>query len=222
MPRPALFGNPLSPHVRALVFALTEKDITCTTSPREQHANLAKMAALNVADRRLIGEPGLKLGDDLVHGSETCLRFVEDAFPAMSLQPSSPADRARMNRTLEVYYKEAIITMGWRVAAPYVEALALSTFKQPMRDEHMADAKDTREALVSLLGDRPFFGGAQLCLADVAVSSMIEHLSALREYDEIVPVESPLRPWFKRVSSRSAFDLTKQNGGAITGLFHSA
>lgn len=222
MARPTLYGNPLSPHVRALVLALTEKDITCTTSPREQHQVLSRLAPLTVAGRRQIGEPGLQLGDDLVHGSETCLRFVEDAFPSVSLQPAGAADRARMNRTLEVYYKEAVVTLGWQIAAPYVEALALSTFKVPLGDEQLMEAKDTASTIEGLLGGHAFFGGDKLCLADVAVGALIEHLVTLREYDEIVSTGSALRGWYQRLSTRPAFDLTKQTGGAIPGLFHAA
>jgi hypothetical protein len=42
------------------------------------------------------------------------------------------------------------------------------------------------------------------------------------EYGSVVRAESPLRAWFKRMSSRSAFDLTRQGGGSIVSLFLAA
>ena len=137
----------------------------------------------------------------------------------MPLVPGDEAARASMNRVLELYYGEAVITLGRQVAAPYVVAIVAGEDAWPMAEAHRAAGLKTVSSLERELRGEAFFGGGTLSLADIAVSALFEPLSALPEYDGLVGRDSPLRAWFKRMSSRSAFDLTRQSGGSIASLY---
>jgi glutathione S-transferase len=91
-----------------------------------------------------------------------------------------------------------------------------------MPQEHHEAALRTVSSLEQELGSGAFFGGETLSLADIAVSALYEPLTEVPEYRDLVRLDSPLRPWFKRVASRSAFELTKQSGGSIASLFLAA
>lgn len=200
MQRPVISGNPLSPHVRALVFALAEKDLPCTVQGPGN------------------AQPVLHWGGHRVEGGLACLRHVNQTLPHPALEPADGAARDTMNRALDLYYGEAVVTLGSRVAAPYLVAVAMGTYLYSMRESDVEAALHTVGKLEELLGKSLFFGGDALSLADVAISSLYEPLSAVPEFGALVTIDSPLRGWFKRVSSRSAFDLTRQTGGSITSL----
>lgn len=123
-----------------------------------------------------------------------------------------------MDRALEVYYEEATVTLGWRVAAPWVHAIATSTPVAKMAAAHVGEARRTVGTLEGFLSADPYFAGDGLSLADVAISSLFEHLSTFDDYQRLVPLGSSLREWFSRVSARAAFESTRQRGGAIPGL----
>lgn len=200
MPRPLITGNPLSPHVRAVALALAEKDVTF------------------LIDGPGHAQPTLHWGDARVEGSLECLRYVEQRVPRMPLEPVDEAGRAAMNRVLERYYGEAVTTLGRQIAAPYVLGIIVGAMAWPVPQEHLAAARRTVSWLERELGSGPFFGGKTLSLADVAVASLYEPLSQIPECGDVVGVESPLRAWFERLASRSAFALTRQSGGAIVSL----
>jgi glutathione S-transferase len=222
MKMPTIYGDPLSPHIRALVFAFAEKDVVCSVEPPHLGASLAEVFPLEIEQRRPVKEPRLLWNSHHIRGGEACLRFVEEHFESVPLVPSDGEARTRMDQALKLYYDEAVHTLGWEVAAPYVLALATSTMLDSMPADSVERARATVAKLEYLLGQEDFFGGNTLSLADVAISGLFEHLAAFREYALLVADGSTLRAWYKRISRRSAFDLTKQTGGQIPGLFYAA
>jgi glutathione S-transferase len=204
MARPIITGNPLSPHVRALALALAEKDVTFSIQG-PGHA-----------------QPSIQWGDSRSEGALNCLLHIEQSAPRLPLVPTDAAGRASMERVLELYYREAVVTLGRQVAAPYVLAIVVGEVAWPIPEAHHAAALRTVSALEHELGSGRFFGGETLSLADIAVSALYEPLSQMPEHGSVVRPESPLRPWFERMSSRGAFEVTRQDGGSIVSLYLAA
>lgn len=204
MARPIIIGNPLSPHVRALTFALAEKDVTFSI------------------DGPLLAQPRMQWGESQVEGALACLRHVDQAVQRIPLEPAEDARRASMYRALDLYYREAVLTLGRHVAGPYILAIVIGAHAWPMPEEHYVAGLRTVASLENELGNGPFFGGNALSMADVAISALFEPLSEVPEYGELVRLDSPLRPWFERMTKRSAFEVTKQTGGSVASLYLAA
>lgn len=222
MKQPIVIGDSASPHVRALVFALAEKDIVCKVEPTSSGEGLAMLSSWKDAAGAGSDGPHLVWNHHQIGGREECLRFVDQMTDRNPLTPKAEADRQRVDATLSLYYREAILTLGWQVAAPYMFAIVTGTVLAPMTPEQSAEAIQTVGKFEALLGPHAFFGGEALSLADIALSALFEHLATFREYSTLVPPGSKLRDWYQRVSTRSAFDLTRQTGGSIPGLFQAA
>lgn len=222
MKKPTVIGNRVSPHVRALVFALAEKDIVCKLECSFAKDDPAQYFVTSDSDQGASTDPQLLWNHHHLVGQEECLRFVDTMTDRNPLVPTNNADRERVEEVLDLYYREAVFTLGRNVAAPYLSAIVTGTQVQPLLTERMNDGRETVIKLERHLGSASFFGGQMLSLADIALSSLFEHLCTFREYQALVPSGSSLRSWYQRVSTRSAFDLTRQEGGSIPGLFQAA
>ncbi|WP_273452692.1 glutathione S-transferase C-terminal domain-containing protein [Nevskia ramosa] len=222
MKQPTVIGDQVSPHVRALVFALAEKDIVCKIESPSSSEALARFSNTPESGQASLAEPRLLWNDHQIIGREECLRFVDEMTERNPLTPKDDADHRRVEAALALYYREAVLTLGWQVAAPYMLAIVTGTPLGPILPEPSEEARETVGKLEGMLGSSAFFGGERLSLADIALSALFEHLSTFREYQTLVPSGSSLRGWYQRVSTRSAFDLTRQAGGSIPGLFQAA
>lgn len=204
MARPIVIGNPLSPHVRALTLALAEKDVTFSIEGPQ------------------LAQPKMQWGESTVDGALACLRHIDQKVARVPLEPRDDAGRASMNRALDLYYREAVLTLGRQVAGPYILAMVIGHHAWPMPEEHVAEGLRTVASLESELGPGRFFGGDALSMADIAIGALFEPLSEVPEYGDLVRPDSPLRPWFKRMASRTAFELTRQSGGSVASLYLAA
>lgn len=222
MKQPTVIGDQVSPHVRALVFALAEKDIVCKIESPSSSEALARFSGAPESGHASLAEPRLLWNHHQIVGREACLRFVDEMTDRNPLMPKADADRQRVEAALALYYREAVLTLGWQVAAPYLLAIVTGTELVPILPEPSEQARETVDKLEKLLGLAAFFGGERLSLADIALSALFEHFSTFREYQALVSSGSSLRGWYQRVSMRSAFDLTRQTGGSIPGLFQAA
>jgi glutathione S-transferase len=217
MSRPIVFGQPSYPHVRSILFALTEKDVAY----RVQASEAVPLLDAYASAISNLGEPLIELGGRIIRGTETILRFVEDTFSGPQLQPSDAIERARMNRALELNYREAVITLGSRIAGRYLAGL-VNEWLDPTPSEVLANARRTVGELEEILKDGPFFAGAVFSLADIALSSLLDTIMETPDGDLIAASDSNLRRWWSRVSAREAFQLTRPKGCALFGFLHAA
>jgi glutathione S-transferase len=215
MSRPTVYGNSAHLHVRALLFALEEKEVVFRLQPRDTRPLLGD------APDSGFGEPVLEVGGHFVQGPETTLRFVADAFVGPALQPADAHDRARMNRALELNYREAAVSLGYRIGGRYLAAMVTSGwFDSKSSEELLADARKTVVEFERILKDDPFLAGAEPSLADIAIASLFDTVMATPDGDLVLPHGTKLRLWWERVSARPAFQTTRPKGGALFGVLH--
>lgn len=222
MARPVIFGDASHPHVRSITFALAEKDIIYTLVPREQAPLLTTGGEQRIPLHCNLGEPALEYRGTIVSGADTVLRFVDDAFAGPRLQPADPLGRARMNRVMELYFREAVHTMGRQVAYRYVVAFLSGEYAPDLSERSLVQAQNTVAEFERLLAEGPFFAGVDFSLADIAIGSLFEKLSELADFRTIVARESALDAWWQRVSSRSVLKVTQEALAPVFGLMHAA
>jgi glutathione S-transferase len=219
MSRPILYGQPAHLHVRSVLFALAEKDVVYRVQPRDELPLLGDRSS----PQARFGEPVLDVGGHLVQGVETTLRFVADAFAGPSLQPSDAYERARMNRALELIYREAVTTLGSQIAGRYIAALVSTDWLDPKPSEDvLADARKTIAEFETIMRDDPFLAGPAFSLADIALAALLDNIMETPDRDLVVPADSKLGLWWERVSARRAFQATRPRGGALFGFMYPA
>src|SRR5439155_6258902 len=64
---------------------------------------------------QLPGETVIEHSGFLVRGGEWILRYVDEALPGARLPPEAPRQRARMNRALEIFFREAVPVLGGEI-----------------------------------------------------------------------------------------------------------
>ena len=219
MSRPIVYGEPAHLHVRSVLIALTEKDVPYRLQSRKELALLGEHAPRDVG----FGEPALETGGHLVQGAETTLRFVADGFAGPALQPTDARDRARMNRALELNYREAAVSLGSRIAGRYLAALVTdSWFDSKSSEDLLADARKTVAKFEGILKNDSFLAGPELSLADIALASLLDSIMGTPDGELVLPANTKLHLWWERVSARKALQATRPKGGALFGFMYPA
>ncbi|MCJ0972475.1 glutathione S-transferase family protein [Pseudomonas sp. PS1] len=181
-----LYGAPLSPFVRKVRLCLQEKgldyqlEVVMPFTPPEWYLQLNPLGRI----------PAFKDGDLTLADSSVICQYLEEAYPDTAhLYGSDPAQRAKV-RWLEKYadYELAPLTTFTvfrnRILKPSSGHPCNEDAVQAALTEKLPPHFDYLEAQ---LGDRPYFLGDQLSLADLAVASQLlnmehggEHLDATR------------------------------------------
>ena len=215
MSRAVVFGQASHLHVHSLLFALAEKGVAYRLQPGDP----VLLTTAEEGGRAAIKEPALEVGGRLVRGAEPTLRFVEDGFLGPSLQPEDPFERAQMNRSLEIHYREAAITLGSRIVNRYLSAMVLGEWVDPTPAESvLRDARRTVASFEEILGAGPFLAGTQFSLADIAVACLFDNIMELPEGSLVAPDGTPMREWWNRIRERKAFLATRPKNGPLFGL----
>ena len=158
--------------------------------------------------------PVLEVGPGKVlYESTVICEYLEDAFPAPALLPRDPWERARV-RLLEdvtdqyVYpaMREYRATL-FEYAPPFLVPKDAASIDRAKVDAALAKVRDHLDRLERELEGRPWFGGADFSLADVAlaapITSTMELLGVLP--DEAYP---RLAAWATRIKARGSYAAT--------------
>src|SRR5262249_8956097 len=107
-----VFGFPHSSFVHIVRMVLTHKEVPYTFHDLEPDMGSAKHLALHPFDR----VPILQHGDFALYETSAIVAYLEELFPAPSLQPDTPQARARMNQWISAvnsyYYPYMIYHVG--------------------------------------------------------------------------------------------------------------
>ena len=107
-----LFGFPHSSFVHIAQLVLAHKDVPYTFHDLEPDMGSPKHLALHPFDR----VPILQHGDFVLYETSAIVAYLEELFPAPSLQPDTPQGRARMHQWISAvnsyYYPYMIYHVG--------------------------------------------------------------------------------------------------------------
>ena len=203
-----LYGHPLSPSTRAILFTLAEKDRTADLVPIDLFANEQKTAA-HVARQPFGLIPVLDDDGFVLYESRAILRYVDARVPGPRLTPAAPRDAARMDQWMSV---------DQSYVAPFTRALAIERLVKK-HEGHAPDAAAERaaeDALASALAvidralaeGRPYLAGRRV---DARGRVALPYVAALPLVSaEHVLADAPnVRAW-----SASAWAHGRRGGGS--------
>jgi glutathione S-transferase len=198
---------PGSPYGRAVLIALEEKGARYRLSPIAPGAirhpdHLARHPFGRV--------PVLEDGDFRLYETQAILRYIDRILPQPALTPSSPRDAGLMDQLMNVndwylFNGVANVVAFQRIVGPRV--MGLSPNEEAIRAA-MPKAHIVFDELAHALGDKPFFAGDALTLADVLLAPQIDYMSQTPEWAPLTEKNTRLADWIDRMNSRPSMAAT--------------
>ena len=194
-----IHGVPGSPYVRMPLLACEEKGVAWRLAPMgmgDAHTpeHLARQPFARI--------PAMEHGDFKLYEAQAMIRYIDQVFDGPSLTPADPKAQARMNQVMGIidWYVMPSISSGLvfnRVIKPM--------FGMPVDEDAVAAALPMAhtciKALEDILGDKPYFAGDAVSLADIATVAHLDFLPLTSEGSEML-AGSPLQAWLDRMTSR--------------------
>jgi len=201
-----VWGVPGSPYVRSALLGLEEKGARWRLAPlgladSKSPAHLARMPFGRM--------PVLDHGDFRLYEAQAIHRYLDRIIPTPPMTPADPRAAARMDQVMNVtdWYVFPDVSAGvvfGRVVAP---RLGLPT------DEARITASLPRAAtclaeLARLLGDKPYFAGETVSLADLHLAPQAAFLNDCEEGRELLAPHPTLSAWISRMEARPSMAAT--------------
>ena len=140
--------------------------------------------------------PTLLHGDLVLYETAAINRYVDEISPGPSLQPSVPAERARMNQIISMLDNYCYRPKVWDV---YVQRVVVPTSGGVADEACIAAALPGLRSLLEQLehwrGDRDYLVGEELTLADLHLYPMLSYFIKSREGVRMVGSLPNLQQW---------------------------
>ncbi len=203
-----LYGLPRSVYTRIARLTLEEKAVPYQLKEVEIFGPDGVPAAH--AKRHPFGKiPVLSHGELSIYETAAICRYVDEAFPGPSLQPSTPSGRARMAQVIGLLDSYAYRPMVWGVFAEGIRvATTGATSNEALVAKSLKTSRTALEALTALVGDSPFLAGAELSLADLHAYPIIRYLSLAPEGKAAIDEHRTVSKWLSRLSTRASVQRT--------------
>ncbi len=123
-------------------------------------------------------------------------RYVDEAFPGPTLQPTQPKLRARMNQVISVLDSYAYRTLVWDIFVERVRAPQQGRQTDEQRvHAALPVAGKCLDALQDIKGDGPCLCGAELSLADLHAAPMFAYFVLAPEGTALMAAHADLHGW---------------------------
>jgi glutathione S-transferase len=201
-------GVPGSPFVRAATLGLIEKGAAW----RLQAMAPGESKSQGYLQRHPFGRvPLLEHGDFWLYETQAILRYLDALIPEPPLTPREPRAIARMNQVIGIndwyfFPKVAAVIVFNRIVgsvllgrAPDEAAVVAAT----------PDARICVSELARLLGDRPYFAGDMLTIADLMLAAQLDFFAATPE-GRLLLDGTVLVPWLARMNARASMQQTQR------------
>lgn len=202
-----VYGIPGSPFLRSVEIALKEKEVPYhlhVMSPAEmkspEHLKLHPFGRIPIFDH-----DGFR-----VYETQAIIRYLDEIYLHPPLTPGNPKDRTRMNQVIGIiewyFFPKAAAPIAFnRIIGPRLLGL-------PSNEEAIAEAMPMARTafaeLDRLLGDKPYFTGETISVADIMLGAQLDLLSTTPEGTELIG-GTRLVPWLERMRSRPSFLATQ-------------
>lgn len=202
-----VYGIPGSPFLRSVEIALKEKEVPYhlhVMSPAEmkspEHLKLHPFGRIPIFDH-----DGFR-----VYETQAIIRYLDEIYLHPPLTPGNPKDRTRMNQVIGIiewyFFPKAAAPIAFnRIIGPRL--LGLPSNEDAIA-EAMPMARTAFAELDRLLGDKPYFTGETISVADIMLGAQLDLLSTTPEGTELIG-GTRLVPWLERMRSRPSFLATQ-------------
>ena len=146
----------------------------------------------------------------MLYETQAILRYLDRILPPPPLTPADPRVAARMDQLLNVndcylFREVATVITFQRVVGPRLLGMI------PVGDAIaavMPRAHLVFDELARFLGDKVFFTGAVLSLADILLASDIDFFTGIPEWEPLMGPHPNLVAWMDRMNARPSFQAT--------------
>lgn len=205
-----IFGFPLSPFVRKVALAASEKGLDYEWEPSNPSQPTGEFARISPFSKI----PAFSDGDFCLADSTAIITYLDAQYPDPALLPAEPKARGRA-----VWFEEVVDTVLIPASAPIV----LNRFLRPKifgTEGSEAEAVAAEEAalrpldyLESVLGDDGWLDGA-FAVGDIALASVIKTLS-YTGWSIDAQRHPKLAAWHGRVCERPAWQKVAEEEATI-------
>jgi glutathione S-transferase len=213
MAKPILYGPGYSTYTRTPRLTLEEKGVDYELVEVDFIGG-GGIPAEQLARQPFGKVPAFEHDGMMLYETAAIARYIDEAFDGPSLQPSTPAERARMTQIISIvdsYTYPCTVT-----------ALVIQRLVQPMlggtADESIIEAalpevdKSMRE-FERLLGRQQFLTGDALSLADLHLAPIFAYFVDTPESKGILRDKPGLSGWWQRMASRDSMAKTQPQLG---------
>ena len=196
-----IYGVPGSPYVRMPLLTCEEKGAPY----RLVALGFGEAKAPAHLQRQPFGRvPAMEHDGFSLYETDAIIRYIDQVFDGPRLTPADPRAQARMNQVMGIVDAYVLPSLtggiGWnRLIAP---ALGLPVDEERVKAA-IPLARTCIAALEEILGDKPYFAGDQLSLADIMAVAHLEFTPWSPEGAELI-AGSPLLAWLDRMNARPA------------------
>jgi glutathione S-transferase len=198
---------PGSPFGRAVLAALHEKGVAYRLSPvapgtlRSQE-HLARHPFGRVP---VLEHDGFKL-----YETQAILRYLDRVLPQPPLTPADPKRAARMDQVMNVndwylFHGVGNVIVFHRVIGPRVMGLKPD---EAVIAAAMPKALAVFNELAHLLGEKPYFAGEAMSLADLMIAPPLEFFAMIPEWSALGAPHGNLVAWLTRMQERPSMQAT--------------
>ena len=212
MTKPTLYGPGYSTYTRAARLAMEEKgvdydlvevDFIGGGMPEEQLA------------RQPFGKvPAFEHDGLMLYETPAIIRYIDEAFEGPSLQPSDPAQRARMTQIISIIDSYTYPrTVGDLVIQRLVVPMLGGTADESIIEAALPEVDKSMRELERILGDQEFLTGNSLSLADLCLAPIFAYFVNTPESKDILEDKASLNAWWQRMASRDSMTNTQPQLG---------
>jgi glutathione S-transferase len=147
--------------------------------------------------------PAFEHDGNRFYETSAILRYIDEVFPGPALMPSTPVARAKANQVMSVVdsYGYTPCVTNTFIPRVLVPSLGGQTDVEKVESAKPPAALFVRE-LERELGTDPFFGGQNVCLADLHVLPVLTYYAATPEGQATLESAPNLRAWLSRIQKR--------------------
>jgi glutathione S-transferase len=206
---PQLFGLPRSVYTRIVRLALEEKAVPYRLEEVEIFGPDGVPA--EHLDRHPFGRIPVFVHDGFqLYETQAISRYIDEVFPGPSLQPSSPAMRARMMQVVGLLDSYAYRPMVWGVFVQRVRiALRGGVADEELIRTSLPSVEKSLDAIAALQANAPFLTGDTFTLADIHAYPMLKYLSLAPEGASAIVARPSIARWLDAFGRRASAARTK-------------
>jgi glutathione S-transferase len=198
---------PGSPYGRAVFAALEEKGVQGRLAPV---APGTFRSPEHLARHPFGRVPVMDHGGFRLYECAAILRYIDRILPEPPLTPENPQSAAHMDQLINVndwYLFQGVsnVIAFHRIIGPRLMGL---TPNEDAIAAAMPKAHVVFDELARQLGDKPFFVGNSLTLADIILAPQLDFFGETPEWEPLTANHTNLRSWLDRMNARPSMVAT--------------
>ena len=212
MAKPTLYGPGYSTYTRAARLTLEEKGVDYDLV--EVDFIGGGMPSEHLARHPFSKVPALEHDGLMLYETAAIERYVDEAFDGPSLQPSTPAQRARMTQIISIIdsytYPRTITDL---VIQRLVQPMLGGSADESIIEAAVPEVDKNMQEFERMLAGQEYLAGDALSLADLHLAPIFSYLVGTPESEGILKNKPNLNAWWQHMESRGSMTNTQPQLG---------